>query len=125
MRLFTFGCLLAAMAFGQDCDNLEKCHGLLQTNPRSSIAHFRLGEIYLSQHNYTAAANEFRSSLKGDQVPRWTGAWVHVNLGKIFDATKQRQRALGEYQIALRTRDNTRGALDAANKYIEAPYRGD
>jgi hypothetical protein len=45
-----------------------------------------------------------------------------VNLGKIFDFTHQRDRALNEYRQALRTKDNTRGALDEAKRYIEAPY---
>jgi len=44
-------------------------------------------------------------------------------LGKIFDATNQRERALNEYRRALRTLDNTRGALDEARKYIETIQR--
>jgi hypothetical protein len=47
---------------------------------------------------------------------------AHINLGKIFDITDQRYRALNEYRLALRTKDNTRGALDEAKKYTEAPY---
>jgi exonuclease VII small subunit len=43
-------------------------------------------------------------------------------LGKIFDVTGQRDRALGEYQRALQTRDNTQGALDEANRYIQKAY---
>jgi hypothetical protein len=44
-------------------------------------------------------------------------------MGKIYDLTGQRERALNEYRQALRTKDNTRGALDEAAKYIEAPRK--
>ena len=54
--------------------------------------------------------------------PRWIEVWAHVNLGKIFDVTQQRERALNEYRLALRTKDNTRGALDEAKKFSETPY---
>jgi hypothetical protein len=56
-------------------------------------------------------------------VREWTEVWDHINLGKIFDITDQRERALNEYRLALRTKDNTRGALDEAKKYTEAPYK--
>lgn len=75
-----------------------------------------------SKH-YQSAANEFREVLIGDLEPKWTEVWAHVNLGKIYDVTSQRERALNEYRRAIRTLDNTRGALDEAIKYTEAPYK--
>jgi tetratricopeptide (TPR) repeat protein len=75
-----------------------------------------------SKH-YQNAANEFREVFNGDLEPKWTEVWAHINLGKIFDATAQRDRALNEYRQALKTKDNTRGALDEAKKYTEAPYK--
>ena len=53
----------------------------------------------------------------------WTLVWSHINLGKIFDITGQSERAVNEYQLAVRTRDNTQGAQDEARKYLEKPYR--
>ena len=76
-----------------------------------------------NSRHYMNAANEFRMSLAGDLEPKWTEVWDHINLGKIFDITNQRDRALNEYRLALRTKDNTRGALDEAKKYTEAPYK--
>jgi hypothetical protein len=67
--------------------------------------------------------NEFREALNGDLQPKWTEVWAHINLGKIFDINNQRDRALNEYRLALRTKDNTRGALDEAAKYTKEPYR--
>jgi hypothetical protein len=74
------------------------------------------------QGNLQGSSNEFRESLNGDFQPRWTEVWDHINLGKIFDTNGQRERALNEYRQALRTKDNTRGALDEARKYTEEPY---
>lgn len=121
--------ILAALSVGlglsqtNDCDTLEKYQEALKTEPRSSLIHFRMGEIYLSQRSYTNAANQFRESLNGDLEPRWTEVWDHVDLGKIFYITDQRQRALNEYRLAIETKDNTRGAVDEARKYTETPYR--
>ena len=75
------------------------------------------------QNNYQSAANEFREVLNGDQEPEWTIVWAHINLGMIFDLTGQRERAVNEYQLAIRTRDNTRNAQDEARKLLETPYR--
>ncbi len=88
----------------------------------SSLAHYRIAEVFFLQNNYQSAANEFRESLNGDQEPAWTQVWSHINLGKIFDITGQRERAVNEYQLAIRTSDNTQGAQDEARKYLESPY---
>jgi hypothetical protein len=127
MRLFSgFAALaLASLALGQDtdCDSQENCRAALEANKRSSLIHFRIAEFCFTDRNYICSANEFRASLAGDLNPKWTQVWAHVNLGKIFDLTGQRERALNEYRLAKRTGDNTRGALDEAAKYSEEPYK--
>jgi Tfp pilus assembly protein PilF len=124
MKLLTLAALSVGLGFSQnnDCDSLEKCQEMLKTNQRSSLAHFRIGEIYFSQDDHQSSANEFRESLNGDLDPKWTEVWAHIHLGMIYDLHGQRDRALNEYRQALRTKDNTRGALDEAKKYIETPY---
>ncbi|MDE0292977.1 MAG: tetratricopeptide repeat protein, partial [Bryobacterales bacterium] len=87
------------------------------------LAHYRIGEIFFRQNNYQSAANQFREALNGNGEPEWTEVWAHISLGNIFDITDQRDRAVNEYQLALRTRDNTQGALEEAQKYLEQPYR--
>jgi len=62
------------------------------------------------------------SAAEGDGDPRWTEVWSHIQLGKIFDITGQRERAVNEYRQALQTNDNTQGAGDEARKYIQKPY---
>ena len=125
MKLLALAALSVALGFGQsnDCDSLEKCREALKTSRNNSLAHFRIGEIYFMQAGYQNAANEFRESLSGNLDPKWTEVWAHINLGKIYDSTNQRARALNEYRLALRTKDNTRGALDEAARYIETPYK--
>ena len=102
---------------------LSEYQKALDVNRNSSLAHYRIAEVFFLQGNYQSAANEFRESLNGDQEPKWTEVWSHINLGKVFDITGQRERAVNEYQQAIRTKDNTQGALDEANKYLQSPYQ--
>ncbi len=95
---------------------------VVQQNKNNSLAHFRLGQIYLRLHNYNAAAEEMRAALDGNLEPKWIEVWAHLTLGKIFDATGQRDRALNEYQRALQTKDDTQGAIEQAKQYIQKPY---
>ena len=101
---------------------VKQYQAVLELNKNSSLAHYRLGEIFFKLRNYTAAMEEFRRALDGDLDPKWTDVWSHVTLGMIFDVTGQRDRALNEYQRALQTNDNTQGALDKANEYVKKPY---
>jgi aminopeptidase N len=94
----------------------------LEVNQNSSLAHYRIAEVFFQQRNYQAAANAYRESLNGDGEPRWTEVWSHIQLGKIFDITGQRERATNEYRQALQTNDNTQGALDEARRYLQKPF---
>jgi aminopeptidase N len=101
---------------------LREFQKALEVNRNSSLAHYRIGDLFLKQNNYQSAANEFRAAINGDLDPKWTEVWSHVNLGKIFDVTGQRDRAVNEYKLALRTHDNTFGAQEEATKYTAKPY---
>ncbi len=94
----------------------------LEANKNSSLAHYRVAEVFFQQKNYQASANAYRDALNGDGDPRWTEVWSHIQLGKIFDITGQRERATNEYRQALQTNDNTQGALDEARKYLQKPF---
>jgi hypothetical protein len=94
----------------------------LDINKNSSLAHYRVAEVFFLQHNYQASANAYRDCLNGDGEPRWTEVWSHIGLGKIFDTTGQRERATNEYRQALQTNDNTQGALDEARRYLQKAY---
>jgi len=109
-------------AQGSLAEALAEFNKALDNNHNSSLAHYRIAEVFYLQRNYQSAANEYRESIQGDGEPRWTEVWSHVQLGKIFDATQQRDRAVNEYRLAIQTGDNTQSALDEARKYLETPY---
>ena len=95
----------------------------LDANAQSSLADYRIGEVLFDQRNYQASANAYRDALRGDGDPRWTEVWSHIQLGKIFDVTGQRDRAVNEYRQAVQTNDNTQGALNEARLYLQKAYQ--
>ncbi|HEV8145581.1 MAG TPA: tetratricopeptide repeat protein, partial [Bryobacteraceae bacterium] len=110
------------MEVGEFNDALKEYQKALDVTRNSSLAHYRIGEVFFLQGNNQPAANSFREALSGDLEPKWTEVWSHIYLGKIFDISEQRERAVNEYRQALRTKDNTQGALEEAGKYINAKY---
>lgn len=107
---------------GEFVEALKEYQKALEVNRNSSLAHYRVAEVFFLQNNYQSAANEFREALNGDLEPRWTEVWSHINLGKIFDITGQRERAVNEYNQAIRTKDNTQNAQEEAARYLKQPY---
>lgn len=95
----------------------------LEASPLSSLANYRIGELFFAQHNYQASVNAYRDALRGDAEPRWTEVWSHIQIGKIFDITGQRDRAVNEYRLAVQTNDNTQGALNEARMLLQKAYK--
>ncbi|MGA8731821.1 MAG: M1 family aminopeptidase [Terracidiphilus sp.] len=95
----------------------------LTANPQSSLASYRIGEVLFTQRNYQASVNSYRDALRGDGEPPWTEVWSHIQIGKIFDLTGQRDRAVNEYRLAVQTNDNTQGAINEARLYLQKPYK--
>src|SRR5438270_6366059 len=100
---------------------LTEFNKALDLNKNSSLAHYRIAEVFFLQRNYQSSANAYRAAIDGDGEPRWTEVWSHIQLGKIFDITGQRERAVGQYRQATQTNDNTFGALEQASKYLQKP----
>ena len=111
------------VAEGDTPGALAEYQKALTANPNSSLASYRIGEVLFNQRNYQAAANAYRDALRGDDEPKWTEVWSHIALGKIFDVTGQRDRAVNEYRQAVQTNDNTQGAVNEARKYLQQPYK--
>jgi predicted negative regulator of RcsB-dependent stress response len=101
---------------------LSEFNKALEVNKNSSLAHYRIAEVFYLQRNYQASANAYRESLNGDGEPRWTEVWSHLQLGKIFDVTGQRERAVNEYRQCLQTNDNTQGALEECRRDMQKPF---
>jgi Peptidase family M1 domain/Tetratricopeptide repeat len=110
------------LAQGDTTGAIEEFQNALKANPTSSLANYRIGDVLFTQRNYQASANAYRDALRGDDDPRWTEVWSHIQLGKIFDVTGQRDRALNEYRQAIQTNDNTQGAVNTARQYLLKPY---
>lgn len=111
------------VAAGDFASAVEQYQAALKLNPISSLAHYRLAEAYYQEQNWQNAADEYRQAMNGDLDPAWVTVWSHIQLGKIFDLTGQRDRAMNEYQLALSTHDDTNGALEMARQYLKAPYK--
>ncbi len=110
------------LAQGDTTGAIEEFQKALKVNSISSLANYRIGDVLFTQRNYQAAANAYRDALRGDDDPRWTEVWSHIQLGKIFDVTGQRDRAVNEYRQAIQTNDNTQGAVNTARAFLMKPY---
>ena len=95
----------------------------LEANSSSSLANYRIAELLFTQRNYQASVNSYREALRGDGEPRWTEVWSHIQIGKIFDITGQRDRAVNEYRLAVQTNDNTQGAVNEARQWLQKPFK--
>jgi len=102
---------------------LKEYQKALDVKRGSSLAHYRVAEIFFLQANDQSASNEYREVLNGDLDPKWTEVWAHIRLGNIYDIHGQRDRAVNEYNHAIQTRDNTSGAQEEAAKYLKEPFQ--
>jgi tetratricopeptide (TPR) repeat protein len=93
-----------------------------KSTPRNSLAKYCIAEFLLEKRAYQASVNAYRDSLARDGNPVWTRAWSHLQIGKIFDITSQRERAVAQYQLAIGTGDNTDGAINQARQLLEHPF---
>jgi aminopeptidase N len=121
--------VLALVARGEGLASLGKYYEAIQqyqraldVQPTNSLAHFRMAEAMFYQKNYNSSANEFRAAIGGDLDPKWVEVWSHIYMGKIYDILGQRERAVNEYSLAQHLKDDTAGAQEEAQAYIQKPY---
>ena len=79
------------------------------------LGHFFAAQPFLEQRDYQSAANELRKALLGPALSSGLTVWAHTELGAIFDVTGQSDRALGEYDLVLRS---TSGERDPARAFV-------
>jgi hypothetical protein len=110
---------------GKFLEAINEYQRALDIQKSNALALFRMGESFFFQKNYTAAANSFRSALGGetDLTTKWVVGWSHLYMGKIYDITGQRERAVNEYRQSKQSKDNTGGLQGEADKYIGQPYK--
>jgi lipopolysaccharide biosynthesis regulator YciM len=112
---------------GRYFDAIQQYQRALEVQKNNSLANFRMGEAFFYQKNYQAAANAFREASLGDLDAsyKWVEVWSHIYIGKIFDISGQRERAVNEYDKAQKTNDDTGGAQAEAARYLKEPYKED
>ena len=112
---------------GRFYDAVQQYQAALEVQKNNSLANFRMGEAFFYMKNYQAAANAFREAYGGDLDPsyKWVEVWSHIYLGKIYDLSGQRERAVNEYSKARDLNDNTGGAQEEAEKLIKQPYKAE
>jgi tetratricopeptide (TPR) repeat protein len=114
-------------ADGRFYDAIQEYQRALDIQRNNSLALFRMGEAFFYQKNWQAAANAFREAQSGDLdlAYKWVEVWSHIYLGKIFDLTGQRERAINEYSKARELADDTGGAQAEVERWLSEPYKED
>jgi aminopeptidase N len=109
---------------GRYYDAVQQYQRALELDKNNALAEFRMGEAFFYQRNYAASAQSFRDALEGstDSNTRWTEVWSHIYLGRIYDITNDRTRAVNEYSKAKQTGDDTGGAQAEAEKSLKKAY---
>jgi hypothetical protein len=109
---------------GRYYDAVQQYQRALELDKNNALAEFRMGEAFFYQRNYAASAQSFRDALEGstDTNTRWTEVWSHIYLGRIYDITNDRTRAVNEYSKAKQTGDDTGGAQAEAEKSLKKAY---
>ena len=114
---------LQRQAEGDPVAALAEYQKALDANPISSLAFYRIAELHFTERNYPASVDALRSALRGDAEPHWVEAWSHIQLGKIFDLTGQRDRAVNEYRLAIQCTDNPPSTANEARQFLLKPYQ--
>ena len=107
---------------GEFVSALDEYQSAVDMNRRSSLANFRMGQVFFEQASYSNSANSIREAMNGDLQPDWIETWCHIYLGKIYDILGQRQRARAEYRKAMNSGIDFNNAQEEARAYFEKAY---
>lgn len=102
----------------------EQFRQAIKLNPRSSLAWYNLGLLYMEQRNWQKARDSgFNQALDGDLEPSWIEVWSYIKRGNTYDADDNRERAVAEYDKAISNGNDYNGAQKAAERYKGQPYK--
>ncbi|MFL6216749.1 MAG: M1 family aminopeptidase [Blastocatellia bacterium] len=101
----------------------EQFRQAIKLNPRSSLAWYNLGLLYMEQRNWQKSRDAFTQALDGDLDPSWIEVWSYIKRGNTYDADDNRERAVAEYDKAISNGNDYNGAQKAAERYKGQPYK--
>jgi tetratricopeptide (TPR) repeat protein len=85
------------------------------------LAWFGLGDTLQGQGDYAEAASAFVTAAGQPGASQEVKARSDLDAGKVYDLLHQRDKAIVEYQAAIRQAGGS-GPGDAARKYLKTPY---
>jgi len=91
-------------------------------DPNNGAALYGLALIASRDENSDAARDLFERSTKSEDVEPSMKVWAYIYLARIYDLQCQRERALQNYQQAIKLGDDTRKAQTVAAEGIKKPY---
>ena len=86
-----------------------------------AAAHYILARIDLMERQPDDAITHFEAALSSGHDPR-TLAWSHIYLGRLYDTTPDRKRALEQYRAALAVPQLPTDSRVAAEKGMREPF---
>ena len=84
-------------------------------------AHYILARISLMERQRSDAVSHFEAALRAGKDPR-TLAWSHIYLGRLYDTTPDRKRAVEQYKAALAIPQLPIDSRAAAEKGLREPF---
>jgi tetratricopeptide (TPR) repeat protein len=114
----------AAMSSGDLAKARAAFEKVLSDYDRENGAAFYGLALIASRKDDREEARQFFERTVRSTVEPAMKVWAYIYLGRIFDIECNRDRAVSNYQQALKVGDNTRNAQAVAREGVEKPYGG-
>lgn len=97
----------------------------LKETPNDSTGFFYLAQVYLHTNKIDEALDTFEKSIAGKKgdLKEATDTWSHNLIGSIYDLRGMRDKAVTEYNKAIKLGTDYDGAINYAQKHTQTPVR--
>src|SRR5256714_576975 len=108
---------------GQYAEAQQQMEAALKLDRNNAWVYYNLGLVYFEQKNWQLALDSFQAAIDSSSSrPAWIEAWARIKRGNAYDAKRDRNKAVFEYNKALQTGSNYDNAQSVAKKFIETPF---
>ncbi len=107
---------------GEYAEAQQQLEAALKLDRSNSWVYYNLGLLFMAQHNWQLALDNFQGAIDGNHNPAWIEVWARIKRGNAYDAQGNRARAVNEYNKAIQTGDNYDNAQAAAKKFLATPF---